>query len=514
MIDREKFYITITEAPDFQVNLSAKETEELKKKVLAKINEKGKTQGNRSKVVVLRRKVISFFAAALLLIFSSTAIASITNQRQKTIKPVETEPSTQATTEQKKTEPAKDDSTPQINDFSRDEDKVQNSEKFTPAVTTPITTEPVIAYTAPAKTYVTLNCDFIQGYSMVDKKDGWYAFECTDGYNTDMNFDVQIIWRNTAWSRDIIQELGTERSTDYDPEYEQFMLGEHKAMYVKYPYGSLYSQQLFVSYPEYNYVLTIMGERGIDKGTFINLGKQISLTNATETDGAYHVNLFDYFENYSPDALKKSLTGKAVDNTTVKQMNEPVSLDSCEITVENITAYDNISEFVISDEESESTAGMKKAVINNLSLFTDADGNLPEYSRNIVVTGDGYMTPKEKITASYNVKQKFYTLQIKVKNIGDTTVENFNTEFPFAYLTETEKGFGKDITGYKRPFIVELCQENSLPKYFSHDENLTLTPNQEEIITLGYFADEDLSGKMFLSIENNLASSNNYVDLR
>lgn len=511
MNNKEKLYINITETemPDFFENLSAKETELLKKNVLAKINQKKDT---RKKIILFRRKVISFIAAAILLIFSSTAIASITTQRQQIVTPENTESTTQTETQKKSAKKKTKKTTPQLNDFSSDEDKLQNSEMFTPAVTTPLTEEPEPVYATPSKTYVKIDCSALQGYSMTDKKDGWYSFECTDGYNQDTNIDCQIIWRDTGWSRDIIQELGLERSTDYDPEYHQFYSDNHKAMYVKYPSDSLYTHQLFVSYPEYNYVLTILGGKGLDTGTFIELGKKISLENATEADGCANVSLVEYFEHYSPDVLRKSAIGDAIDYDSLKTLYEPVTLGSCQITVEYVTPYNNISRFVSAEETA--TGKMPHALMKNLNLFTDDDGTLPEYSRKVVIRGDGYMTPKEKIIASYNIKQKFIELQIKVKNTSDTVVENFNTEFPMVFTTETVDGLFVDTTGYQRPFMVELCQENSLPKYFSQSENLTLLPGQEEIITLGYFVDTDLTSKMLLSIENNSTASNNYVDLR
>lgn len=514
MINKEKFYINITEAemPDFFENLSAKETEELKKKVLAEISRSKQAQDKRKKLAVLRRKAVSFIAAAVLLIFSTTAIASITTQRKKTVIPTPTQVTEQTETQEKATEKKKQKKTPQLNDFSGDEDNVQNSEVFTPAVTTPIIEEPDVVYSTPAKTYVKIDCSDLQGYSIINHEDGWYSFECTDGYNDNTNLDCQVIWRDTAWSRDIIQELGLERSTDYDPEYEHFYLGDHKAMYVKYPYGSLYTQQLFISYREYNYVLSILGEDGLDKETFIDLGNKILLTNASEADCSPDISLVDYFECYSPDALREPAIGTEIDYVGIKQMYESVMLGDCEITVENIASYDNISKFVTADTTL--GGGMKPTLTNNLSLFIGADGNLSEFSRKVIIHGKSYMTPKEKIISIYNMNQKFYALQIKVKNTSEAVVENFNTDFPIVYTTETEQGLFVDTTGYQRPFMVELCQENSLPKYSSHSANLTLQPGQEEIITLGYFADIDLAGKMLLSIENNNSVSNNYIDLR
>jgi len=504
MNNNEKFYINITdvEMPDFFGSLTEKEATNLKKNVLQEINNRSNA---RAKVIAFRRKIISFIAAAVLLISSTTAIASITTQRKVAVNPKPTE-STQQT---EATQKPKKEKTPQLNDFSSDEDKNQNSNSFVPAVTTPTIEKPAIIYAPPEKTYVQVSCPDLQGYSMKNHKDGWYSFECTEGYLNDTNFECQVIWRDTGWSRDIIQSLGLERSTDFDPEYEQFYLDDYKAMYVKYPDTALYSQQLFVSYREYNYVLIISGGKGTNYDKFIELGRKVKLENATETDCSEDISLVDYFEHYSPDKLMNTSVGKEISLDDIYGITDSIPSGNCQITVENIESYDNISQFVAADTSL--GGGMKPALVNNLALFVGADGNLSEYSRKVLTLGDGVMTPKEKIIAEYNTKQKFFAIRLKITNTTDTA-QKFNADLPLIYTTETADGLFEDKTGYRREFLVELCQENSLPKYFSKNPELILEPEQEEIIEVGYFVDIDLHNKMMLSIKNK--KYNNYIDLR
>ena len=513
MYEQEKFNIDITafETPDFGYKLSEKESTQLKENVLARIKEIEKiSPPKKNKVVSIRRKFISFIAAALLLIGSTSAIASITNQIQEA-KPAAAEPSIK---KDKKNKKEKEKATENIGV------KATGTSQSTEATN----------YTFPKvreKRYVKLECDYIDGYTLINKKDGWYTFEYFKGYNCNKNFDLEILYCDAHWSRDFVQQAGLARAMEKAPEYEQFYLEDKKAMYVKYPYKGTYTQQLFVQFAGTGYVFTILTGDGISKKELLSIGEKIRLSSCEKADSYEHVNFSEYLEKYSPDKLNPDNYRERVDVTNIAQMNQPVLFEGCEVSVENLTVYDNISTFTQINQLATETSlteetvevvqpkGMESSLMNNLNLFTDEEGNLLDYNRCIIVEGDGFMTPKEKILSETNVKQKFCVVQVKIKNVSENVIENYNTNFPLRYIVEEDGVFKRNNICYQRPVMEELCRKEDKPKYYSHiSDSLTLEPQQEQIIQLGYFVDEDLLAESFLSVANSNSNSYMNIDIR
>lgn len=521
-MNERKFNINITdyETPDLEFSLSPKATAELKKNVLARIEKiENNNSPDNTKIISFRRKFISFIVAATLLIGSTTAIASITNTRQKTGVGFTEETAVITNTNIEETE------------------SKSTTSQTTANTSTNTESESNIFPEIKEKKYVRLDCDIIPDYTLINRNNGWYSLEHSDGYNCNKNVDLEIIYCDSPWSRDFVQHAGLTRPINKVPRYHQFFLEERKAMYITYPYGGTYTQQLFIQQHGTGYVFTLIAGDGISKEELIEIGKKIRLESCEKQLANRHVYFSEYLENYNPDKLRPENYAEQISKENIAEMCQPIAFENWEITVESITPYDNINPFITTEqEETESETlveeateipqetqaetqpqvkalGMNSVLLANLNLFVNPDGTMPYYERNTIVNGDGIMTPEEKILAQEMTRQKFCVVQFKVKNKEENSAKNLNTQFPLEYIYK-----GKDCMYYatyphSRPVMEEMCQKSNQPSYyFAEDKNINLQAGEERTIQLGYFVDEDLLSQLYLSIANSNFDSYTYVD--
>lgn len=494
----DKFNIDInpTEAPDFDMKMSEAEKTRLTQDVLAKIDAiQNQVKPGKHNVINFRRKAISLIAAAILLVASTTAIATITTQKYFNPEPVQLDESL----------------------YTHESEEVDSVAQKASGVEA--SDETIVEIPEPEQNFVKLNYSGLEGYTVVNNQDGWYNFEHSD---SNLNFDCQVIYGDVEWSRDYVIEAGIQNCEEFIPEYQWINIDGKKALYAKYSEEWLYTQHLFIRYKYSKYTLSILVPKSINEQALLELGRKITLEETDESQGSAYVNLSDYLKKYCPDKMKgEAPRGKTVTTEQIKPMQEIIGFENCQVVVDSVDVYDNAVQFELSQQTTAESSEIQDNVQfteevfwrdsdlqKNLNLFNTSDGNSLTYKRKYVYKGDGINTPSEKIVTE-KTQQKFYIVNLRVKNNSAEKIDNLSTLYPLEYICENEGEYFYDSSTYIRPTVIDKFQKENKPACFSRkDGTITLEPGQEAFVKLGYFADADLSEIMYISLGENKISLN------
>lgn len=342
----------------------------------------------------------------------------------------------------------------------------------------------------PEKKHVDISFDYIDGYAVINNENGWYTFDHKDGYASGLDFECELIHID---SKDILEKIIKKGY-----KWEIFAVGNRTAYYFPVENHKFYTQQILVLYDDMDYILNFMAGENLDRTDFIEYSSAVELQETTVEKADYYVKLTDFYEYTFETQVDE--TQKNVKEEDIYNTNEEVNYQNCMYQVEGVTVYNNISEFT-QGEILDTRSGFNSTLLVHMSSIVDQQGNLLPYYRRESVKGDGYSSPEQKFIADAFVNQKFIMVQLKVKNLENDQVK-VNAGYAINYLDEIDGVKKMTERRFSRETIQKICQQQKTPAYYhnSVDGEITLDPQEETVLYMGYFVDEDRLENAYLSV--------------
>ena len=294
--------------------------------------------------------------------------------------------------------------------------------------------------------------------------------------------------------------------------------------------------EIYVICDEEGYILKFNVGAAYDKDEALALISGITLKEAKDQseEGSVYVSLSDYLREdaiseedlkwfQDGDQWEKSKT--KIDKSQIASGRKIQKDTGLQVKVEAVTVSDKMPL-----DKDKYYDGWELIQWKNRSVFSEEDGTLKDYTREIVQYGDGVNELGRKVVGSEQVKQKFVEITFRVKNATDGEwSEYYNLFNNIAYLKKSKSGEDYVTTGglpdsdvyqeYLRPREVEICQmgnsENGGDLFslqtaaFCRErkidalEYIELEPGDEKEFHMGYFVDEDLLDCAYFAVASN-----------
>lgn len=353
----------------------------------------------------------------------------------------------------------------------------------------------------PARKYVKLNFDNVESYTAIDNQNGWHSLEHSDGYNAGKDIYCQLIYVD---STDCFDKLNAKANN-----WESLVVGDNNACYKVVKDHDFLTQQLYVFYDDY--VLNFMAGSNLEKDELLSCVSQVELVDAENRETASACKSLSKHYEYTFEVDEVVRTG-IVEDSYIYDKDDVVEHNGCLYEVTNVGVYDNVLEFTQTPVD-KTYSGMKSALLENISEVMSDDGALLPCTRLKYILGNGYSIPKRVYVAEESVTQKFVMIELKVKNISDLLMSDIYVGYRLQYLHQEDGEMYVNGRQYQRDGAYKLCQENKSPVYFGDSVGgiISLEPQEEKIVTMGYFVDEDRLSQMYLSVGSYQFEENVYT---
>lgn len=160
-------------------------------------------------------------------------------------------------------------------------------------------------------------------------------------------------------------------------------------------------------------------------------------------------------------------------------------------------------------------------LLDLLPKYTDENGKLLSYRRELLSYGNGYDTPGISVADTKEVALKFVYVTMNAKNITYSEKEIMACKY-MAYIVKKNGNYYYDNAGYEKG-DVKYFQLDALPQYFEECQKgkgyylADLKAGEDKTFHLGYFIDEDKLEEMMLQFDTGMAAyygGIKYVDIR
>lgn len=364
---------------------------------------------------------------------------------------------------------------------------------------------------APEK-YIKLKTNFGSAYK-VDKKDvEMCTFNHRDGFDAGKDFWYQVI--KVDGKKDTIYST-------YDNEVvENLKINGHEAVYFKTneiigteysaKYDTCYGQHLLVFYDEYGYIIQFNSMNKLEKSKLIELAENLSVTETTKDNASGYTLLSKYLENPISANIETTIKEDEKIDVPVCKIGESIEHDQFSIQVDNVKLLDSINGLELSSFKIEDGSGL-----------WDENGALKPYKRENLKIGNGKDEPEREVESREVINPKLVYVTMNIKN---TSNEKGIFCLPDVCFTNKKDGKYYLTSIYdnsNRPEIVEDAFIDHMPCYFKETAGGTsfwiqeLEAGEERTFNFAYFADEDMTDKMLLRIDNGSDSDENmkYIDI-
>lgn len=342
---------------------------------------------------------------------------------------------------------------------------------------------------------------------------GRYAYSHQDGFDAGQDFYYDIIY--VDGSRDAVLGL-------YDTSARKITINGHEALLCEKntvknsqyasDYDTEYTLNLYVFYEEYGYMIHYCGMQGLGEKKLVSLAEKVEVTETKKSKADRYILLSNYLANPAEVMVEKEETADKR-----KVMDKVCSM-------EDVVVHDTFSYQVLSAEVSSKVPDTNLVYFNpcveNMEQLWNRNGFLKTYERESIKYGDGILKPEQQVQEVREIQPKMVSVTMKVTSSG----EGGYFELPELCFFEKDGDQYYNNDAYwqsNRPKKIKQAFNDFEPCYFKETKGggdfllCKMKPNQERIYHFGYLVDEDLTDRMYLCIDNNMAEDEErqYIEL-
>ena len=256
---------------------------------------------------------------------------------------------------------------------------------------------------------------------MTETEEGKYSYEQTPGQGGISIVFYQMDTGDEAfWMQD-----------HYVTESENIQVGNHDGVYEKMQNivgdDSAFDQMIYVTYPEYHYVMQMYIGHDVTKEEACKVAEGIVLASAEElSDGTviHPYNWSDYEATVAEDMKEDSEDGELKTTATADEMKNLHKIGE-EFAVQGETGGEakNLWIKVTDVKVTDDTGILDPAFVDRDMIGTDENGKLIPDTVSYIKSGDGVNTLDEVIS-SREVPKKLVYVTLEYSNTGDTEMKD------------------------------------------------------------------------------------------